>query len=600
MLPLRPLLARVPVLAVLVAAFSPGGCAPGTVDAQEPDEVLLSESPPGWFEAYFTGLEVAPDGGRAFFDARRLVDLTTGTEVPVGDGLSAVFRGTFDLSGRPVVAGRRGGETGWFRIDEPDGEPARIGSAPPGPVLVWSPSGELLAHGSGSDRAAVLVGPADASSEPRAHPLPGALEAAAWTDTGLLVLVSDDQGVGSLHELDTSSGAMRSVAEALDGPAIGRRLAVSDDGRSAYLALASEGAPDPEARHDPHADRDLDIWEIDLDTGERRPVVRTPAEELAPAFAAGALHWVAIETRMEVVLVPAEGGEAWTIAEGVQGPTWRPDSRGVGVTTGDWRVADWALNLDGGVVEIDAHGRATSPVVPIITGYHEDFSPVWSPDGSWIAYHSHRSAGPVAAYAGDDITDDIYVRRPDAPTSEEIRLTDFGWEVGTPDWAPDGRRLLMDSWDENGGASAWIVEMDPITGAALGRTRVPPPEGARASPSWGAWSPTREEIALLFGSRGREAELWILAPDGADARRIVTFEGLHSGYGGVDWSADGESLIYSALVDGRAQLFSVPRAGGEPHQLTDDAMNLIHPRVSPDGRWVAATRIRTERRILRR
>lgn len=513
-----------------------------------------------------------------------------------------MFFATFDHRGRPVVAGRRGEERGWFRTDDSNGAAARIESLPLGRFVAWSPSGELLAYASNAEPTTLFVGAADGTPEATSYPLSGSLLAAAWLDTTLVVLVADDRGLSSLHAVVPATGEMRTVADGLDGQWGRPQIAVSDDRRFAYLALASAGVPDPEARHDPDADRDLDIYQIDLATGERRPVIQTSSEELAPSIAGGVLYWVAIETRAQVVLVPMEGGDAHIVAEDVQGPMWRPDSRAIGVTTGDWRLADWALNLDGGVVEIDANGGAASSVVPIITGYHEDFSPVWSPDGRWIAYHSHRSATAVAKYGGEGSSDDIYVRRPDAPTSEEIRLTDFGQEVGNPDWAPDGRRLLMDSWDEGGGSSTWIIELDPETGAAVGRSRIPPPQATRGSPSWGAWSPTREEIALVFAlpPGDGEAELWILAPDGSNARRPLTYTGLRFGYGGVDWSADGESLIYSARVDERVQLFSIPRAGGEPRQLTNDAANLMHPQVSPDGRWVAATRVRHHRRIMRR
>lgn len=597
----------VPALVGALLAFACSPDATGSLsDSSEPAQVLLSESPPAWFEAYATGLDVAPDGTWAFFDFRRLLNLTSGAEYEPSAGLDAARLGTFDHLGRPVVAGRLDGEAGWFRLGDPTGTATRLAHIPPESFPVWSRSGERIAYVPWSDAGRVVrIGPAYGTAEAEPYTLPGAPSAAAWLprDSALLVLVPDERGMSSLHALDAGSGRVRRVAEDLDGPWRGSTIAVSEDGRFAYLALASAAAPDPEARHDPDADRDLDIYEVDLATGERRAVVRTPAEEVAPVLAGGALHWVAIETRMEAVLVPSDGGGARVVAEDVQGPSWRPDGRALGVTTGDWRLADWALNLDGGVVEIDAEGQPSGPVAPMVTGYHEDFSPVWSPDGAWVAYHSHRSPTPVAAYQAEGSTDDIYVRRPEAPMSAEIRLTDFGYEVGNPDWAPDGRRLLVVSWDRSGsegrGASAWVIEMDPRTGSAVDRTRIPPPDSARGAPTWGAWSPTREEIALAFARPGAdEVELWLLAPDGSDARRRLSYGGHR--YGGVDWSPDGETLFYSALVEGAHQLFSIPRSGGEPRRLTDDPANLMHPQASPDGRWVAATRIRHEKRILRR
>ena len=570
-------------------------------------KTLFAVSPPEWFEAYFMTLAVSPDGGRAMF-RERLVDLASGREVPVGGALEAVFQGTFDGAGLPVVRGRGpDGESAWFRIGDPGASAEPLGHVV-GRWPTWSRSGELIASvvPGGGDDLRIRIGPSDGSAEPTFHPLPGPPAAVAWAtgDSSLLVLVREEDGLGSLYALDAGTGSTRAIAHELDIPSFGAQIGVPDDGRVVYLPLASEGIPDPVTRHEPDADRDLDIYEVDLTSASVRPVVRTPAEEMTPVVAGGDLHWASIETRSEVVIVPVDGGEARLVASDVQGPTWRPDGRAIGVTTGDWRLADWALNLDAGVVEIDAEGRPTSDVTPIVTGYHEDFSPAWSPDGTWIAYHSHRSDAPVAGYEAEGSTDDVFLRRPDAPTSEETRLTDFGWEMGTPDWAPDGRRLLVDSWDRENrpgsrGASTWIVELDPETGAYEGRSDVPIPDEAPGIPVWGAWSPTREEIAHTYAVPGStEVELWVLTPDGATARRVVGFTGNR--LGGVDWTADGDALVYPAIVDGRQQLFRIPRTGGEPRQLTDDAASLFHPQVSPDGRWIAATRILHTKRILRR
>lgn len=604
---------RIPV--ALAASALLAGCstdAPSVSPdgAASPGETLFTESPPAWFEAYFAWLDVAPDGRRALLDGRRLIDLETGREIPLDMELERISTGAFDNGGALIVrGGPRDGEQGWFRVGEPDGSADPLPQVPSAAWPIWSPSGNLIAYlrWPGADASAVGIGPADGSTAPVFHAVPGEPDHAAWLggDSGLLVLVRDDRGTHTLYALDLATGDTRTIATGLDGRS-NAQIAVAADASVAYVALASDGVPSPILRHEPDVDRDLDIWAVDLADGAMEPVIETPAEDLAPVVAGETLYWQSIETRSEAVIVPAEGGEAGVVAEGVQGPTWRPDGRAIGVTTGSWRLADWALNLDAGIVEIDAEGRPTSGVTPIVTGYHEDFSPAWSPDGSWIAYHSHRSPTPVVGYAAEGSTDDIFVRRPGAPTSEEIRLTDFGWEVGTPDWAPGGRRMLIVSWDreedrEPGGrgASAWVVELDPRTGAFVDRIRVRPRAGAPGIPVWGAWSPTRDEIALTFSvpSSG-DVELWVMAPDGGSPRRVIGFAGHR--LGGVDWAADGDALVYSALADGRQQLFSVARSGGEPRQLTDDPANLFHPQVSPDGRWIAATRIRHDKRVVRR
>jgi len=39
------------------------------------------------------------------------------------------------------------------------------------------------------------------------------------------------------------------------------------------------------------------------------------------------------------------------------------------------------------------------------------------------------------------------------------------------------------------------------------------------------------------------------------------------------------------------QLFAIPAAGGTPRRLTNDEAHILHPQVSPDGRFIAATRL---------
>jgi Tol biopolymer transport system component len=58
-------------------------------------------------------------------------------------------------------------------------------------------------------------------------------------------------------------------------------------------------------------------------------------------------------------------------------------------------------------------------------------------------------------------------------------------------------------------------------------------------------------------------------------------------------------LVFSALAVDRLQLFAVERTGGTPRQLTFGRDNILHPQVSPDGRWIAATRLVVTKSIMR-
>ena len=60
-------------------------------------------------------------------------------------------------------------------------------------------------------------------------------------------------------------------------------------------------------------------------------------------------------------------------------------------------------------------------------------------------------------------------------------------------------------------------------------------------------------------------------------------------------------MTYGALADDRMQIFAVARTGGAPRQVTHGDVNIMHPSVSPDGRFVAASRIpwRKELRLIK-
>jgi Tol biopolymer transport system component len=556
--------------------------------------VIHSHDATTWFEEYFArATSVAPDGRRLVFASRgavALIDVEHGAlPMEAWAGVDEVTGVVIRPSGEIAVRGRRGDTAGWYERDRAG--TLRSVDVSPAAVPWWSEDGESIAYqdAAGSQWMLHLV----TRSGRRVVPLTARAKGFTWFPDGLslLVMMPDSGGLASLHRMNARTGEMRVIATGLDAERGVTTLAVAPDGRRAYLSLASPRAPIPEERHDPHADRDLDIYELDLVTGVSRAIVSTSGDDANPLLAGGHLHWTSTRVTASVVALPAGGGEAHSVVSDAQAPTWHPNSRQIGYFYGDWRAADWALNWDGGAVQVDSAARSTSPAGPLIVGFHEDFPPVWSPNGRWFAYHSHRSARPVTSYSDSGSTDDIYLRAAGAPATAEVRLTDFGLEAGSPDWSPDGTRLVFTSFDRSMGTRhsfPFVITLDTAAGRATSSTRLPLPAGLTGA-EMVAWSPGGDEIAVEEAMAGGRHALWVVRSDGSAARKLVDYP--MRTYGGVDWTPDGKTLIYSALSGTRMQLFAIPAAGGVPRRLTSGTAHLLHPQVSPDGRWIAATRL---------
>ena len=576
-----------PVLIVAMAAGIGCGAEPA---AHAPVETVFTMSPATWFEDGWSYYRVSPDGRRAVFGARfgsRLIELgqsrEDSTAIPVP--LDAVLSIGFGSSSDPIWLGVKARDTAWFSRG-PTGPVAL--PIPPGAVPRWSPDTTQVAwYRPGSGELAVGV-----PERPRRYDVEGIVTGLEWSPSGELVygMVLQADGSSSLVRVRVDADSVETIRRGLDAPPRFSAIGVSPDDKTLYLALASDTAPDPAARHRPDADRDTDIFALRLATGRLEIVVQADGDDFHPQVVANRLYWSHNELRDDIVVVPAAGGESRLVMRDAQIPYWSPDGSRLAFTVGGWRIADWALNLDAAAVRVDSSVRPVSEPAPIVRGYHEDFTPAWSPDGRWIVYHSHRSAEPVPGYGSTGSTDDLYLRRPDAPMKEEIRLTDFGWEVGVADWSPDGRRLVFDSWERGKppGAKPWIATIDVASGQPRRIERLPLPVEVGGT-LFLSWSPRhdREELAFVAEGEGTRQSLWITTPSGRGARKLLDYES--STYGGLDWTPDGERIVFAALTGGRMQLFVIERAGKAARQLTTDPASLLHPQVSPDGRWVAAT-----------
>jgi dipeptidyl aminopeptidase/acylaminoacyl peptidase len=195
-------------------------------------------------------------------------------------------------------------------------------------------------------------------------------------------------------------------------------------------------------------------------------------------------------------------------------------------------------------------------------------SPVWSPDGSRIAFAS----------SAEDNGSEIYVYW--LAQNRLARLTQLESSPSGMSWSPDGKHLAF---------SMKVPARQP--------SLVSPP----TKPEGAEWAdPPRVTTRLKHESDGSGyikpgfRHLFIVSAEGGTARQITSGERQ---YGSSPvWTQDGASLVFSANLNEdweydfrNSEIYKVDIASGEVTALTDRNGPDGSPAVSPDGEQILYT-----------
>ena len=351
-------------------------------------------------------------------------------------------------------------------------------------------------------------------------------------------------------------------------------LAFTADGATVYV-----GAPNGSGM--------LDLWAAPVRGGRARRLTSFSRDSYAPSVAAGGAVVFKVQNYRTVVAVSTAEGAAGRPLATFQSetPSWDPTSRWLGITYGTWRrVVDDArypdIAQDAGIIDADAAQPSSAPARVVHDSVSEDQSLCWSPNGKWIAFHSHK-----------DQSDDIWLRPADRDaTPIRISFLGRGAETGWPRWSPDGRWLLFDGASRTTKRSAiHVAGVDQETGAITREPREIAIRGVDGEPSHAEWLGGSDRIAVVGKEGPGRHVIFTAARDGGDARVLYRF-GCEHDSPGLAASPDGRAVVFVAPApDGFFQLFRLPVSGGVPVQLTVDATNKTQPAWSPDGRRVAYT-----------
>jgi len=210
-----------------------------------------------------------------------------------------------------------------------------------------------------------------------------------------------------------------------------------------------------------------------------------------------------------------------------------------------------------------------------------DSAPVWSPDGSRVAFSAYRAGG-----------NGIYQKTTNGAGKEQALVSVTGDEKLPDDWSRDGRFLLYTQQDPQTHADLWVL---PLAGDGTPSGTATPFANTAFSEEQGRFSPDTRWIAYASDESGR-SEIYIQpfpAPPNGGSKTPISRDGGSQ----PRWRRDGKELFYSS-PDGKLMAVDVTEGpifkAGAPRTLfqvpvaqighNEGGVQVLGWDVAPDGK----------------
>jgi len=234
-------------------------------------------------------------------------------------------------------------------------------------------------------------------------------------------------------------------------------------------------------------------------------------------------------------------------------------------------ISDYG-DLGSELYTMDADG---SNIVRVSNSTGNEIGPVWSPDGTKIAFISSYR------YRTTYIRD-IYIMNADG--SNQIQLTDNTTSSSPSDlsFSPDGTKIAFVDRIDFREYSICVMNVD-------GSNRITLTDASRNF----CWSPDGSMIAFVGGDSENE-EIYTVAPDGSDLKNITNDPASDAG---MSFSPDGNKIMFTSdrgIDNELADIFVMNLDGSDVTRLTNTTLNETRARLSPDGTKIIYERMEWE------